>query len=368
MVRSKSGGVLCFVAAAALAALSVLWPTRDDSASAANPRPAARASRTRSAPTMKSGMEAPDFPPGIFIPGGRYGLSDFKGKALVLFFFDNDYLHDDAAFARWNDMVREMGNKPVKFIAVGVSHLAREAAAYARTVNLQSPLFVDTFQAMSSRYGEGDAEAHWVWSFRIVGPDGKVVRSSSELTADEVEKAIEGIGWKYKDSGYDPRLNPAIELLEWNQWEAGMGKLRPMLKTYPKATAESARKLYEEVKKEGAQWKSDAEAALESNPVAAYDLYARVANCFAGDDLAKGVEQPLKQLKGTKAVKDELTARGLWEQLSVAVGRASISDRLRLAGAAEGIAARCPNTPTGERAVIFAKHLREMNGPVRVGD
>ena len=246
--------------------------------------------------------------------------------------------------------------------------MAREAAAYARTVNLQSPLFVDTFQAMSAQYGEGDAEAHYVWTYKIIGPDGKVVRSSSALRIDDVENAISDIKWKYKDDGYDPRLNPAIELLEWNQWEAGMNKLRPLLKTYPKATAESARKLYDEVKKEGEQWKSDAEAVVESNPVTAYDLYARISNCFAGDELAKGVEQPLKQLKANKAVKDELTARGMWDQLSVAVGRASISDRLRLAGAAEGIAARCPNTPTGERAVLFAKHLRAMNGPVRVGD
>jgi len=35
------------------------------------------------------GQSAPDFPPGPFTDGGHYQLSDFKGKVLVLYFFES---------------------------------------------------------------------------------------------------------------------------------------------------------------------------------------------------------------------------------------------------------------------------------------
>src|SRR5688500_11454770 len=37
-----------------------------------------------------AGDRAPDFPPGAFNDGGRYRLSDFEGKVLVLFFYEQD--------------------------------------------------------------------------------------------------------------------------------------------------------------------------------------------------------------------------------------------------------------------------------------
>ena len=36
------------------------------------------------------GEEAAEFPPGAFNDGGRYQVSDFKGKVLVLYFYEKD--------------------------------------------------------------------------------------------------------------------------------------------------------------------------------------------------------------------------------------------------------------------------------------
>jgi hypothetical protein len=37
----------------------------------------------------KFGELAPDFPPGLFTDGNQYHLSDYKGKVVVLYFFEN---------------------------------------------------------------------------------------------------------------------------------------------------------------------------------------------------------------------------------------------------------------------------------------
>ena len=36
----------------------------------------------------KFGEQAPDFPPGVFTDGGKYSLSDLRGKVVVLYFFE----------------------------------------------------------------------------------------------------------------------------------------------------------------------------------------------------------------------------------------------------------------------------------------
>ena len=35
------------------------------------------------------GQPAPDFPPGIFTDGNPHQLGDYKGKVVVLYFFEN---------------------------------------------------------------------------------------------------------------------------------------------------------------------------------------------------------------------------------------------------------------------------------------
>lgn len=36
----------------------------------------------------KFGEAAPDFPPGVFTDGNQHRLSDFKGKVVVLYFYE----------------------------------------------------------------------------------------------------------------------------------------------------------------------------------------------------------------------------------------------------------------------------------------
>ena len=92
-------------------------------------------------------------------------------------------------------------------------------------------------------------------------------------------------------------------------------------KSINKELAKSANQLYEDVKKEGEDWKTSAEAAVESDPVKAYDLYTDVATAFAGDELGKSVAAPLKKLAKDKAVVAELAARKAFAQYLTAAGK-----------------------------------------------
>ena len=171
-------------------------------------------------------------------------------------------------------MVEQFKGKPVKFIAIGTGDTLTDVKSYVRSTQLTMPVFADTLGVMQHRYGL-QISLQNIYQFRVIGPDGHIVGHSMDPAA--IERAVANVKWKYKDGGYDPKLNNVIELLEWNQYAPALAQLRPLTKAGNKPVAESATKLMGAVKAEGKQWLEDAEKAkaAEEDPVKAYDLYRR---------------------------------------------------------------------------------------------
>jgi peroxiredoxin len=273
----------------------------------------------------KAGEKAPDFPPGLFIDGRHYSLADLQGKAVVLFFYEQDCPKCRGLIPQRNEVVEQYKDKPIKFIAVAAGDSMREAQAYVRETHLEMPVFADNLSLMEKRYGEKISLQN-IYQFRVIGPTGTIEEYRMEPAA--IDKVLAGVKWKYKDDGYDPRLDAAIDRLEWGQYVDGIRLLKPYLKNSNKDLAASAQKLYDAVHAEGQQWLADAQDAEKSEkPVEAYDLYTKVSTVFAGDDLAKRAATPLKALAASTTVKNELAARQMYEQLCTGAARATARQR-----------------------------------------
>ena len=315
---------------------------------------AGQATPGQAAPPMMAGPTAPDFPPGSFSDGGHYGLDDFHGKLLVLYFYDKDCPTCRDLVPMRNSVVEQFKDKPVKFVAVGPNDSMNDVLSYVRGTHLEMTTFADTLGVMEARYGFHISLQN-IYQFRYIGPNGAMVDEGIELTPEKVEQALKGVKWKYKDGGYDPHLNNVIDLLEWNQYPAAVQQLRPWLKA--KATADSAKKLYDAVKEEGKQWLDQAEQSKSADPARAFDLYTKVSTTFVGDDLAKTASDALKTLKTDPAVKDELAARSMYAALDNAMTRAKTADRAEVAEYCTSISAKYPTTPSGKKAAQLAQDL-----------
>lgn len=306
-----------------------------------------------SAPSIARG-EAADFPPGTFTDGGRYSLDDFAGKAVVLFFYEQDCPKCRGLIPERNKVVQQFKDKPVKFIAVAPGDSLNEAIGYQRGTQLAMPVFADALGVMQHRYGF-KISLNNIYQFRVIGPTGQVGAMSMEPA--DIESVVSKVEWKYKGGGYDARLNGIIEMLEWNQYEPALRQLRPLTKGSSK-TAESAAKLYEAVKAEGQQWLDEAAKAQQSEDVVkAYDLYTKVNACFAGDEFAKPAAEALKTLKTNQAVANELAARRMYEGLNKAMGVANARQRADVIGYCMRIAKQYPDTPTAKKAEALAKEI-----------
>jgi peroxiredoxin len=300
---------------------------------------------------------APDFPPGTFSDGGHYSLSDFKGKLVVLFFYEKDCPRCRGEIPERNKVVDQFQDKPVVFIAVGPNDTLADVRGYINGTHLKLTTFADTLGVMEGRYGFHISLQN-IYQFRYIGPDGNLIMDYSILSPEVVERALAKVKWKYRDSGYDPKLNNAIMLLEYNQYKQGLQALKPYLKGKTPAAA-SAQKLYDAVKEEGKQWLEEADAAKETDPAKAYDLYAKVSAAFVGDDLAKTADDNLKKLKTDKAVQDELAARQMYDALYNVMGRATARNRAELIAYCNGISNKYPKSATGQKAAQLAKDLEK---------
>ena len=300
---------------------------------------------------LAKGEGAADFPPGVFSDGGHYQMSDFAGKAVVLFFFESECPKCKGLIPSRNEVVAKFKDKPVKFIAVGPHNSLQGVKAYVMETKLAMPVFADNLNIMETMYGQNISLKN-IYQFRAINGKGHAV--PVEFTEASINDAIKGVEWKYKNKGYNPQLNGIIEMLEWNQFDPAMKQLRPLRKSGSKSLAESAEKLYQQVKAETTDWIKDADKEVEKNPSKAYDTYARVASMLAGDDLPKEVTEGLKTLKANAQVQSEMAARVSFAQLYSAIPKAQLKQREQVAQFCQSIVDKHPGTPTAEKAKAIA--------------
>jgi hypothetical protein len=293
--------------------------------------------------TFSSGSAAADFPPGAWTDGVERHLDDFKGKVVIIFTFDPAYLDSPQEVKRKLAVYDIFKDKPVVFLGVVSGH--REISlnrTVLKQLDVPYPMYYDNIGQMGTRYN------YYSTTLRMIDANGN--SSFSVLDPQAVDHALKDVKWKYKDGGYDKKLDAVIEMLEWNHYEAGIKQLKSMRKSGNKDLAAAAEKLYQDVHAEGEKWKSEADSAKDSDPVKAYDLYMKIAAAFAGEDLAKPAADEAKQLKSTKPVQDEFAARAMYSKLSDVIPRAKYEQRLDVADYVESIGKKYPETPTGKKA------------------
>ena len=229
---------------------------------------------------------AQDFPPGSCSDGRSYRLKDFTGKLVVLYFFDPKSPFSRQSVGENNALVKAFKDKPIKFLAVAANATPAEASGFAQQYDFAMPIYGDNLGLMQKRYTITISNKN-IYQFRIIGPDGKLVgyiAGKEELEA-HLEKCQPKWKFKFKDS--DPKLATAIEELEWGQYAQGMKLLATWRKSSNKRASAQAGKIYDVIKKEGAEWKKEADDLAATEPIPAYDLYDRLATLFVGDELAK---------------------------------------------------------------------------------
>jgi hypothetical protein len=308
--------------------------------------------------TVRIGEPAPEMPPGLFTDGGQYHLGDFRGKVLVVFFFDGSLKETRQFIVKNSESIRALKSQPIRFLAVASNVTLPQAKAIQAETGLAVPVFVDSLGLMAARYNFKISNQN-IWQVRQIGPTSKI--EGLTMDKESLEKLIEAgrAEFKYKPTSYDAKLRPALDLLEIGQVSAGLKLLAPLSKSSNKNLADPAKTLMGEWKTEAEKWKSEADDNTVVDPLKAHDLYQKIATTLpASEDLAKNAAAAAKKLTTDKAVAAELAARKSYTALIQSMGNVTaLTGRPAIAASCKALLKKHPNTPTATKIDDLLKEL-----------
>ncbi len=200
---------------------------------------------------------AAEFPPGLFTDGRTYQISDYKGKVVVLWFFDIKDPARDKTLPPIFKLMQTYKDKPVIFLGVAPHATINETMAFINYTGSGIPSFADTLGIMAKHCGINPNKiALDPQQFRIIGPTGAVMANT--FTETTMAAALTKAHFNFKGQGYDKRLNDVIDLLERGDYVKGAKNLdnfrAPPGKNKPDALHDSADQLFAALHKMGDGW------------------------------------------------------------------------------------------------------------------
>ena len=263
-----------------------------------------------------SRAQALDFPPGQFVDSGPLHVSDFRGKILVLCFYDPALPEDwsDPQVPRW--LLTNWSSDPVEpvcFVCVACGMNIEQVRA-DQTETPPIGIFADTWRIMEHRAG-GPRPKSGRWRYTVLGPDGDVIGTpgiDAATAAERIDRTLPKSHWTYRTRHTPDRLKEAVEALEYGQFETGARLTRRALSDHDAATAQAAKDLHKHLRSDARIWNEQAAAAETTDPLSAYDTYARVAAIFPNDDLGRFAIRSMRKLENTRDVRSEIAARSAY--------------------------------------------------------
>ena len=171
--KSLLGLVVMAIAAIAIVAFMVWWPT---------PTKAQERPTPEQATIVKDGMVAPDFELTMF-DGKTVKLADLKGKVVLLNFWATWCPPCRQELARVEkDIIEKFKGKPFVFLPVSRGEKKEVVAAFREKMGYTFPMGLDTDSSIYKKY----AVTYIPRNF-LIGKDGKVIKAS--VGYDEAEFA-----------------------------------------------------------------------------------------------------------------------------------------------------------------------------------
>lgn len=258
-----------------------------------------------------SAQTAPQFPlnPEQWINSGPLTLEAAKGKAVVLWFFEEGC---PRCRERWPGLLataKKYEGKPVLFIGINSGSTRAEVQQYAQQVQIPWPIVVDSNRQFEKACDVGEISLQNIYQARLITADGQLTGASSARLEESVEAALQKAAWKVDPQKIPQALQTAWLGVEFGDYSSAGKTIKKSL-TSPKADVkQAAEALNAAVQKEIEAGASQAKAALDKGSKwEAYKAYAALTQRFAGFDLPSEVTTSTKTLATDADVKTGLAA------------------------------------------------------------
>lgn len=231
--------------------------------------------------------------PNLWIGSNPVELADLKGKAAILYFFEESCPKCKGYWPALMALSQKYADKPVAFVAVNSGTPVPLVAQYARSVQLNWPVIVDLDRSFEKACTVGEISLKNVRQVSYITADGQYRRGNFNKMEETIELALKGANWEIDPEEIPQELWPVWRSIEFAQYAPAaqpLAKARSSRKAEVKSAAE---KLSTVVAEKAAAALSAAKE--EKSKYRQHELYGAIAQRFkgypAGDEAAAAQRQ-----------------------------------------------------------------------------
>lgn len=299
----------------------------------------------------------PQLPAGAadWINGGPVALENLKGKAAVIFFFEETCPNTRDEWPTLLAMAKKYEQKPVLFIGVNSGNPREPLAKYLQDMKVTWPVICDSTRKFEQDALGKEINLQNIKQFQLIMPDGSMEYGDWMNPEASVTKALEKAAWPTEPTGVPDQLFPLWKALEFGLSPGPAGSLlKPALNSADPTVKAAADSINTRIQAKIATDMQTAKAAFAAGEKwKSYKLVDSISVSYTGIDLPESVGKAKTALAADEAVKKELTAQ---RELDSLKKRARTATPVAMRGLIQKLK-EIPTTYAGTDAAAEAEQL-----------
>ena len=258
---------------------------------------------------QETAKPAPKLPsnPSVWINSPPISNEMLKGKAAVLYFFDEECPKCVEAWPKMLEAPAKFEGQPVMFIAVNSGTARPQLENYLRRNKVTWPVICDSDRSFESQFSFKISLQN-IKQLQLVSADGSFKNGDFENIEGSALDAMKEAKWKVDPKEIPQPLHPAWQAIEFGRYP----EAAPLLKKHLNgkgAIKEGAQTLNQFVLDDlTAQMESAKKSLDDDKKWQAYRKYSAIPAKFKGFAVPADVASTIKELSGDDAIKEELAA------------------------------------------------------------
>jgi thiol-disulfide isomerase/thioredoxin len=298
----------------------------------------------------------PTFPtdPSMWLNSGPVTVEALQGKGVFVWFYEETC---PKCRAKWPELLataKQFEGQPVIFMAVNSGTSRAEVQQYARELDINWPILVDSDRQFEKQGGVKPISLQGIWQACIITSDGRWQTGDWTDIEGTIKKALNGAAWKVDPAKVPASLRSAWLAIEFGNYSGAGTNVKKGLVS-PKADVKAAaEKLAAVAQKEIDGRAAAAKTALDEGKTwQAYEIYNSLSTRFAGFDLPAEVGSNRKKLAADPQVKAGLVASKSLESARKQLGSGNAASQNRAKLSLEKIVQDFPGTGLADQASML---------------
>ncbi|KAA1262492.1 Thiol-disulfide oxidoreductase ResA [Rubripirellula obstinata] len=282
--------------------------------------------------------------PRAWINGAPISVEAMRGKAIVLYFFEEGCPRCREKWPGILAAVQQNQSNPVMLIAVNSGSEPAQVASYVRQNRISVPVIIDYDRSLETQAGVNKVSLQNIYQARIIDPDGELQRTNGGDIPAALATAAESASWNVDPTGMPPNIIPTWRQIEFGDYRSAAKSLMRFGRDRKPEVRSAAEKLQAYVDEKIQSIVTEAESATgASDDWKAYQLYSEVAQRFAGYQLPESVDTELEKLKQDESIQNEIAGMKRW-QLALKLSQGGRANPAKIAAVMDKIIDKYPGT------------------------